>query len=411
MNLPVRALAGGLVAIVGGLLPVLPAQAALATPPAWSTANLASARVQQGLLDGVSCTASNRCVAVGSYTAPSGNGHMIVNVWNGKSWLARPISNPGKSSYAELLAVSCARASSCKAVGTYANRAGTDAALVESWNGRTWRPDLAPDPAGATGAFVTGVTCTSTTFCVAVGNYDETGEGDRRLVSPGRVDPPPPNAHGLIELWKGKAWTVHTAPSPADAEATYLTQVTCTSTTRCLAVGSYVNASGSEVALAESWNGTTWATMTTPTPKGSTYSELAAVRCVTPAKCEAVGADSGAGGGFGQFGEAWNGSAWAIQKMPSPGGFLTGLSCVSVKACWAAGNAGGGTLVEYWNGKTWAVQPTPNPRHSVTSYLQDVSCVSTTDCHAVGEFTTTTGGGTTAMSWNGTAWTLESSPA
>ena len=47
--------------------------------------------------------------------------------------------------------------------------------------------------------------------------------------------------------------------------------------------------------------------------------------------------------------EAWNGTSWAIQPAPNPGGastassaFLQGVSCVSASTCTAAG--------DYYNG-------------------------------------------------------------
>jgi hypothetical protein len=43
------------------------------------------------------------------------------------------------------------------------------------------------------------------------------------------------------------------------------------------------------VALAERWNGTTWAIQRTPHPEGATINSLQAVSCPSKTRCTAVG--------------------------------------------------------------------------------------------------------------------------
>ncbi|MEA2314573.1 MAG: hypothetical protein QOI03_1265, partial [Solirubrobacteraceae bacterium] len=45
-----------------------------------------------------------------------------------------------------------------------------------------------------------------------------------------------------------------------------LSGVSCTTASACTAVGYYVNSAGTRLTLAERWNGTSWATQTTPNP-------------------------------------------------------------------------------------------------------------------------------------------------
>jgi hypothetical protein len=44
----------------------------------------------------------------------------------------------------------------------------------------------------------------------------------------------------------------------------------------------------------------------------------------------------------------------------------------------------GGTLAERWNGSSWTVQTTPSPVGSYGSGLAGVSCTSLSTCNAVG---------------------------
>src|SRR5215472_18366172 len=63
-----------------------------------------------------------------------------------------------------LSGISCVTGSFCVAVGSYADPLGGSHSLAEEWNGSTWR--VMP---GTLGGGLSDVSCTSTTFCMAVG--------------------------------------------------------------------------------------------------------------------------------------------------------------------------------------------------------------------------------------------------
>ena len=85
-----------------------------------------------------------------------------------------------------------------------------------------------------------------------------------------------------------------------------------------------------------------------------------------------------------------------IQATPTPPGVafvnLNGVWCVSAVSCVAVGyyavgvtSGSGAALVEHWDGSAWTVEPTPaNPPGSYVSILEAVSCTSPTNCTAVG---------------------------
>jgi hypothetical protein len=192
--------------------------------------------------------------------------------------------------------------------------------------------------------------------------------------------------------------------------------VSCTSAKFCEAVGYYYPKGYAGAALIEAWNGTSWTTQSVPSPTGSTQSPLDGVSCVSTTFCEAVGRYETTG--ELPLAEVWDGTSWAIQATPNPSGsidtYLSAVSCPSSASCEAVGSyaaTGQLTLAEVWNGKSWAIQSTPNPTGAISGVLDAVSCPSATLCEAVGWYQ-----GSAkkqhylAEGWNATSWTVQPTP-
>ena len=173
--------------------------------------------------------------------------------------------------------------------------------------------------------------------------------------------------------------------------------------------------------LAEAWNGTTWSIQPTPNPAGTSegLDLLAGVSCRSAASCTAVGSSAAGGSSTtAPLGEAWNGTAWSIVRIPAPTRFASALAGVwcGPTTCVAAGyyRDGSGTgqaLAEVSGGGAWAVQPAPDPSGAVPSTLAGVSCGAPTACIAVGSYDNSTGTSLTlAQTWNGTAWRVQHTP-
>jgi hypothetical protein len=62
----------------------------------------------------------------------------------------------------------------------------------------------------------------------------------------------------------------------------------CASPAACTAVGVRENSAGTDVTLAERWNGTSWRIQATRGPAGASYADLAAVSCSSARACTAV---------------------------------------------------------------------------------------------------------------------------
>lgn len=122
-------------------------------------------------LTGVSCTAPDACVAVGT-TAQQ---FPLAERWNGQTWQTQPLPVPGQIGYTQLTAISCVSQTTCVAVGTY-----QDMPLAETWTGTRWLLHWLPVPADAqVYAQVTAVSCASTVACVAVGMTRSQGFAER----------------------------------------------------------------------------------------------------------------------------------------------------------------------------------------------------------------------------------------
>ena len=118
---------------------------------------------------GVSCASSSACIAVGAYLDSSGAFHMLAERWDGTTWSLQSIPDPPGAQGPFLNAVSCSSASACTAVGTFLDSSGSGETLAERWNGASWAVQSTPNPSGAQGSGFSGVSCTSSTACTAVG--------------------------------------------------------------------------------------------------------------------------------------------------------------------------------------------------------------------------------------------------
>ncbi len=244
-----------------------------------------------------------------------------------------------------------------------------------------------------------GVSCTSPTDCVAVGQYSDGGED---LI-----------VQTLVESWDGSAWSVVPSPSEPGSNNSNLYAISCTNANSCMAVGSYVDSSVVSQNFAETWNGTDWSIVPTP-DVGTDGNALNSVYCTTSTNCVAVGTTNIFGGDT--LIEAWDGSSWSVVPSPSEDSdVLDGVSCVGASYCTAVGEYVNGdetvvgTLIESWDGSEWSIVPSPNPGDNF-SQLQGVSCYSATSCLAVGQQKTSTSPIVLAETWNGTEWSVGRSP-
>ncbi|HSS05220.1 MAG TPA: IPT/TIG domain-containing protein, partial [Solirubrobacterales bacterium] len=195
--------------------------------------------------------------------------------------------------------------------------------------------------------------------------------------------------------WTSPTWASSSIPIPEGAKSSQLDGVDCIWSNFCAAVGRYTTSGGSVKSLVMFWNGTEWKLHTVTDPEGATESTLLDVSCTpTPNRCTAVGFWKNSKGEQFTLAYRFNGvTTWTLQSTPNPSGgtesLLQDVSCAAETSCTAAGSwvsSGGGsnrTLAEEWNGSSWSLESTPNPPGEALNSLFGVSCRGTT-CLGVG---------------------------
>jgi hypothetical protein len=226
--------------------------------------------------------------------------------------------------------------------------------------------------------------------------------------------------YGEDKTFTTTPWAVQGTPKPAESEYGYsLNAVSCSSSTACTAVSSYDNKASGMLALVEGWNGSEWKIQSTPNPSGSKYVLPYAVSCTSSSACTTVGFYINSSEIYVPLAERWNGTAWSVQSTPTPTGSkhaeLRGVSCVSASECMAVGDyttESTVALAERWNGTEWVSQIPPNPAGAKQSTLSSVSCASSSECIAVGSYLNSSNVEVLfSEGWNGTAWSIQTTPA
>ncbi len=307
---------------------------------------------------GLTCPSTSVCYTVDNF------GHVMATFNGGASWALQstPVTSPGinvpgsggPNPYAGLFGISCVSTTTCVAVGGYPPAGETYPPIVETTNsGATWMLESNPAP---TADYLMGASCLpGTTTCFAVGY-----------------------AGTILETTDLMTWTAMTSNTTKA-----LTGITCLSTTDCVATG--------QTGEIDVYNGTSW---TSNTSTLGTSAFLAGVTCTTATNCYAVGKE-----GVTESFDSTNVSGTLAQL--NGGGYagtLDAVTCPSTTQCVAVG-ASGTILTTVNGGQTWLTETDP-----VTVTLDGVACVSTSTCVAIG-----TGGDIIGTTNGGSTWTQQTS--
>ena len=284
-----------------------------------------------------------------------------------------------------------------------------------------------------------GVGCNSSTLCFAAGtDFSPTHPGPARgvvqrdvvlgvdLRGPGQLDVLRARRHGLprldlvllgrpvhdldlrptplIEHWTGSSWGIQSMTLPSGTINATLSDVSCTSTTACTAVGTYTTSTRTS-ALIERYNGTSWTFQTDgrsrPAPS---QLELDGVSCTTSTACVAVGNYTDSSAVQHALAEHWNGTAWSQRTVAGPErrdqrGPVRRLLLHDQSAPAASPSAATPTAAASSSPRPPATTARPGrcsrsrgPAISSNATLNGVSCTSSTFCLAVGAAVTTATG-------------------
>lgn len=380
--------------------------------------------------DAVSCVSKRVCVAVGEGAAR----------WDGRRWTAEWVPDPSGLGV-RLTSVSCPGPKECLAAGE-ADASGNGVGVLERWDGTRWSVVGAPlgEDSGLDSSSAT-VSCASASRCVAIvrqATYANSSDSG--------------TSSWFADVWNGHIWSTRSAPAaqsiscvtglcatvgdgpPAVLERRgwhidrsarspqFQTSVSCANARRCVGVGAAPPPGPPQTGVLVTtpagirWNGSRWSRATPAAGAGSQPSELRGIACASAQACMAVGVIY-SNAAATPLSETWTGRGWRLASPPVPtgGGVLESVSCISPHDCVAVGYSlagvpnglGRGALVEAWNGSWWSSQPTPPLAGQVE--LHSVSCTSPTNCVAVGLQSPLLDQIRQPLieRWNGAGWTID----
>lgn len=311
-------------------------------PLEWHVASLLP--FNDGYLAGASCVSADDCWAVGGFAEDGPNSDLVH--YNGRTWQFYPSPIIPTSVETNILeSVACTGPNSCWAVGE-----ANDQALLEHYNGTAWSVVSSPSVSGAGG--LDGIACTSSTDCWAVGGS--------------------PTQPVIVRLVDG-TWMA--AASPPEPSGSGLDAIACFSPSNCWAVGEGGGSSLAPPPLIEHWNGTTWATVVSPsvTATADYDTGLTSISCPAANDCWA------AGDGIVQVLHYSDGHWTAVDAPLSDSSAVpTSVACTSQADCWAVG----GNQLLHLVGATWQVVSSPSSMQA--GAFSAISCYSASECWALG---------------------------
>ncbi len=353
----------------------------------------------RGYLHGLACPLPTMCFAVGEYQTSAGLQQPLIEKWDGEKW-SIIAANTSTTLRNFLVRVTCTSSTDCWAVGSVNTTGQIYKMQIIHWNGSAWSPVAVPSTGMTTSEGLGDVTCVSSAFCWAVGSYTDT------------------QTHSLTVRWNGTAWSIVASPNTNPTELNGLQSVSCITASDCWAGGAYQGAHYQT--LMEHWDGNAWSIVASPNISTIDEEIIYYLKCTATNDCLAVGYHVDFGTGFSQtLGLRWNGSAWTLVTVPnaSQDDYLYGVACNSSSDCWGFGYFnradGNDVLMLRWNGSAWMLASSTNIGSTGTSDSNNfvgVTCLSLKDCWAVGSYNNGGVGQTLISRWNGNSWSIVSSP-
>jgi hypothetical protein len=248
-------------------------------------------RLPGEFLSAISCSSSMSCFAVGTYER---SGKTLALQWNGSRWIRTPTANPSPKLGQQLTTVSCTSPKNCWALGYYyaapLKPTVTGYLIALHWNGSTWKLKWTSPPylgAESSASLRVAISCTSSNDCWAAGFTSLS----------------PLDYHSILLHGTGRTWT---SIQPPKLKNSSLYGVGCATRRECLAVGNLGTFYGGTHTLGLRWDGSRWTRVTTPHTKGS----LSDVSCSSSTNCWAVGSIDSNNGTL-NLALHWNGRSWS----------------------------------------------------------------------------------------------------
>ena len=178
-----------------------------------------------GILDTISCPASNDCVLGGQYRTSSGS-YAWAERFDGAHWTSLTVPQPTTPKapheyFNNFTGVSCSSTRKCVGVGSTLTEPGHIGPFAEvmSSNG-TWHASKMAWPLGLD---VNGVSCPAANYCVTVGGFGPFL--------------PQSLSKAAFAIYNGSTWKLHTEPKPPAGQSNVLLGVGCVSSAYCVLTG------------------------------------------------------------------------------------------------------------------------------------------------------------------------------
>jgi outer membrane protein OmpA-like peptidoglycan-associated protein len=290
----------------------------------------ASLNIGNGYVNSVSCTANGLCVAGGQYTDGSNNRQAFVSVYNGSTWTDQELAGSINVGFnAAINSVSCASNTSCVAIGSYSSGISNFQAFVSVYNGNTWvDQEVAGSLNVGNDAGLNSVSCASSTSCVAGGIYLDVNNHYQAFVS----------------VYNGNTWVDQEVAELLNlGNYAWITSLSCTSSTSCVLGGFYIDGSNHRQAFVSVYNGSTWVDQEVAGLLNvDNYASVNSVSCTSSTSCVAGGSYPDGNNHYQAFVSVYNGSTWADQEVAgllnAQGAEVSSVSCTSSGLCLAGGS-------------------------------------------------------------------------
>jgi PASTA domain-containing protein len=299
--------------------------------------------------NGVGMRSAALVAAVGACLLLFAGGASASVRWGSATEAALPANAAtGAKQDVQINSVSCSSVGNCSAVGSYVDGSGAQQGLLLTETGGTWatgvEASLPADAATNPDVFLNQISCGSAGNCSAVGEYSDSSG----------------NGQGLLLTETAGVWGTGVEPAPpanaATASEVGLVSVSCASAGNCTAVGGYLDDSNNFQGLLLTETAGVWGAgieAQLPPKAASSQQEVAlnSVSCGSPGNCSAVGGYlNSSGGAEGLLLNEKAGNWGTGLKAPLPANAATSskyagdvvlilaVSCASTGDCSAVGN-------------------------------------------------------------------------
>jgi O-glycosyl hydrolase len=393
-------------------------------------------------LGDATCVSADNCVAVGTYAGGALGGDGLIEMFNSGAWtpldapLPPELASVGVDS-TTLASVACPSAASCIAVGSYMDVNQNIGVLIETLQGDTWKAIEGPTPAGGADGGLSSISCTSASFCVAVGTYTDSSGDPEGLIDTlnhgtwTAIEAPPPpgtsspqldrvscGASGTciaispfsaaIDVLANGTWTAANLPLPANASSSpppgqgvNLNAIACPSATSCVIAGIYPTNQDSEQGMLEDLSGNTWNVTEAPLPDSADTAEnveLDSAACSSTHACVVAGLDDEYAGTYdSSVIDTMSNGNWTPTTTPAPATIVQPPSTAcTAQACVIVGDDNESGLIDTDYAGTWGDSTAPVPTNAESAdgpaALYTVKCVPAGYCIALGTYENKTGG-------------------